>query len=278
MKYITILSLLLISIILSSCEEIIENPNLPFEERLVVYGILSPNQKLRLYVTTTIPSLSNEPAFPLLPDANVQIESDGITYKLLYTNDINQLLGSYYTTNEINFQEGKQYNLTVQWNGKSVRSTTFIPIKPSVMSIWDSDTTFSNNGPFGNEGIYRRNVSSPAITNAMITGISYFEGDTNFRIFDNVDFSERYNVLDYDKLSDSSIISVEKIISPFANENVYIRLLSVDQSYHLYLSTLDRRNNNDGIFGGGGGNPIWNVYGDGFGLFLGVNKGYAIRL
>lgn len=276
MKYIIILSILLIGFILSSCEEIIENPNLPYEERLVVYGILIPNEQIRIFVTKTNPPLTQNPIFPPLDDAIVTLQSDGETYTLYPEVASNIFDGKFFTTNLLPIQEGKQYHLKVNWRGKTVTSTTFVPPKPIVTSMWKSDTVLFS-GPNGQEGRYNLNFSTPSVSNTMVTGLTYYSGDTSYSILETIDFSESYNFLDYFRYEDSTIITYEESLSPFPGENDYIRLLAIDQAFHLYITTNDRRNNNDGIFGGGGGNPIWNVTGDGFGLFLGVNEGYAIR-
>lgn len=268
------LILVFFSVFFSSCEQVIENPTLPFEERIVVYGILVPNQQIRIFVSKTVPPLSNEPVYLSLQDALVQLESDGETYTLYSEVASNPWDGRYFTTNLLQIQEGKQYNLTVQWKGKTARSTTFIPPKPILKSFWKSDTVFYE-GTNQQDGRHRLNFSSPSMVNTMITGIAYFSGDTNYSVVETMDFSEEFNFLDYNKFEDSSVVSYETSLGP--GEILYFRLLAVDQAFHIYMTTNDRRNNNDGIFGGGGGNPVWNVYGDGFGLFLGANEGYAIR-
>ncbi len=276
MKYLKILTILFFSIILFSCVEVIENPNLPFEERIVVYGILEPNVPLELFINKTIPALTEYPSFSILRDANVQIESEGRIY-VLYVKDsvYPNIVESFFTSDELIIQEGKTYNLTVNWRGKTVKSTTHIPPKPIATSVWNSDTS---NSDLAFMQAFRTNISAKNVPNGIIMGI-LADKDT-IKPFNDLFFIDNpYELMDYNLSQDSTIISFSRgFDDPFYNSYPYARLIAFDPAFLLYYRTLDGRNNNDGIFGGGGRNPIWNVTGDGLGLFLGVNPGYAVNI
>jgi hypothetical protein len=276
MKRLALYLLILFGVVLVSCEQVIENPELPFNERITIYGILEPNVPLELYVHKTIPPLSNEPSFPILSDANVLIETEGVNYSL-YVKDtvINMRLYRYYTSNELNIQEGKRYNLTVQWNGKTVKSSTFIPSKPIVSSLWYSDTSNSDLAFFRN---FRTNISAKNIPDAVLMGLSVVR-DTLRPIHDMLYLDNPYEITDYNFTGDSTILSFSRgFDDPYYRNSPYLKILAFDPAFLSYLNTIERRNSDVGIFSGGGGNPVWNVYGDGFGLFLGVNPGYAVNI
>jgi len=276
MKYITLFSIVIFCVVLSSCVEVIENPNLPFEERIVVYGILEPNVPLELHINKTIPALSQNPTFAILRDANVQIESEGRVFTLFVKDSVYpNIVESFFTSNELIIQEGKTYNLTVNWNGKTVKSSTFIPEKPKASSLWYSDSSnFSNI----NMQLFRTNISAKNIPNAVIMGL-HVDIDTIKRVNDLLFIDNPYELMDYNFSQDSTIVSIKRGFEDFVYiGNPYFRLIAFDPAFLQYLNTLDRRNSNDGIFGGGGRNPIWNVTGDGLGLFLGVNPGYAVNI
>lgn len=276
MKYITLFSIVLFCVVLSSCVEVIENPNLPFEERIVVYGILEPNVPLELHINKTIPALTQNPTFAILRDANVQIESEGRVFTLFVKDSVYpNIVESYFTSNELIIQEGKTYNLTVRWNGKTVKSSTFIPYKPIVSSVWNSDTS---NSDLVFLQAFRTNISAKNVPNAVIMGI-IADKDTIKPFHDLFFIDSPYELMDYNFSQDSTIVSFSRgLDDPFYSSYPYARLIAFDPAFLQYIRTLDGRNNNDGIFGGGGRNPVWNVTGDGLGLFLGVNPGYAVNI
>jgi|GEM_PF-1218143 len=271
-----LLQLISVSILFTSCEQILEDQRLPHEERLVVYSVLTPNEKIKVFVSKTLPPLTNNFVYSTLNDANVAIEVDGSKYKLLLIIDSLEGNEEYYTTSNFQVESGKVYTLTVERNGKKVQGTTFIPQIPTIQSFWNTDSIKST--LIGNEVFYTVNISSKNLPNTYLFGYVHFNEDTIPLTANSIDFSEESYDVNTVTIDDSTIVSMTVNVSPSVKKTEYARLVSMDVAYKYYISSTDRRSGGSGIFGSGGGNPIWNVSGDGFGLFIGVNQSFAIKI
>ena len=123
MKKILLLLALLLCY-LNGCEEIVEGETLPYEEKLVVRGVLTPlfmNESMSsLKVTRTLPVLEvYSPEKAEVKDAEVFVEIDGVKHTFHYSASSQIENSDYWLGNahEV-IQPGKTYKLAVSWKGK----------------------------------------------------------------------------------------------------------------------------------------------------------------
>jgi|GEM_PF-6185946 len=116
------LIVLLLSVILFSCEETITDVELPYVEQLVVSCVLENGDLVdSLRLERTLPPLEHyDEDKALVKDAKVQINDGDSTYDLFYSD-------GYYRTSNLIAQAGKTYKLNVEWKGKKATATTFVP-------------------------------------------------------------------------------------------------------------------------------------------------------
>lgn len=136
----------LFSLILFSCEQEIEIDLPPTKELIVVDGVIESDEFARVTLTKSIPyfeqidlaSLSNI----LITDAKVFISDGILTDTLQFTIDPSNFPPVYYkgTDPSLKGQVGKTYYLTIWSNGDTLTSSTTIPYKVPLDSIyWKPD-------------------------------------------------------------------------------------------------------------------------------------------
>lgn len=255
-----------------SCEEIVNDFELPYKEQLVINCILEQGRfPKKISITRTLPpleSISYEKV--LVKDAEATI-SDGINnYKLQYDN-------GFYYSNELIPKENVIYHLDVKWKDKHAFATTFIPqkveineikyridssfIKEEQMSFYYldvySDIGFQKNTY--NEGGILEYLNNNGVIDTIFrynTVINIGEKSVqNFQIF-------RWSLID--KELDTAKINY------FIKNTVFV-VKSYDGQYYKYFKTSNYGDSPYDIFGMSGKNIEWNIQGDGIGLFIGSN-------
>ncbi|RPI70206.1 MAG: DUF4249 family protein, partial [Ignavibacteriales bacterium] len=139
MKKIFLLSIFII--VLSSCEQPLEEEEFPYEMKLVIRGILEPNELVdEIYIGRTLPiGVPFNEDFANLTDAVAAVISDGIFYPLRYT------ANGIYTTDSLIARTGYNYFLVAQYQDKSVSAETYIPI-PGSITGYDLKTELQGDG------------------------------------------------------------------------------------------------------------------------------------
>ncbi|MFY7999705.1 MAG: DUF4249 family protein [Candidatus Kapaibacteriota bacterium] len=132
---------------LSSCVQSVTNIELPFDEKILIEGVLQAGKPLEnISITKTYPPLTTRTSLSTLylPDADVTLRVDGQSYKPQVRLDSLQYSTSgftvggqpqsiyYITTPKYSFPQltataGKTYELTVQWNGKTAVGKATVP-------------------------------------------------------------------------------------------------------------------------------------------------------
>lgn len=139
-KIIAMISLIL----LPACEEVMEVDDLPFEERLVIRGVLQAGDTVStIYVGRTLPYrepvyfeyTSSYDASSWVKNATVSIACDGISYPIHYVAKGN------YANDSLIVQTGKAYALTVEWQGKRVEAQTVVPSDPELDTAYIASRT-----------------------------------------------------------------------------------------------------------------------------------------
>ncbi|MEM6966948.1 MAG: DUF4249 family protein, partial [Bacteroidota bacterium] len=127
-KYIFFL-IVVVSIFLYSCNQ--ESVNLEEVQEVVVEGYLIAGASAQIRLTELI-VLGNGDSLQTIDDAEVYISSDNETYLLEPVGD------GYYENEDLVFQAEKTYNLALEYFGKMIQATTFVPSKTEALSISES--------------------------------------------------------------------------------------------------------------------------------------------
>ena len=236
---------------LSSCEEVVTDVELPYEEKIVVDGMIIAGERIAVRITRTVPPLEE----PTEENTYIEVDSayitaDGEKHHLIIT-------GSFYV-NELEPEAGKEYELDVFWNGLHARAKTFIPQKADIDTVTerkdhsggDQTNLYAEfrpqmncvyqagwrNGYHGNQG--------------FITSGPYELADTSGSGKLRMYFGHYYDYME------------EKQVRGF--------IAAYDKAFGEYYRTRPG-DFDSGLIGFQGGSTIWNVEGDGIGIFIGVN-------
>ncbi len=273
MKKISTVFALAFSLFAIGCEEILQVDDLPYDDRIVIRGVLQAGDTVRtLYVAHTLPYQENSYSLDSYPaakepaewvkDASVVITCDGIQYALHYKADGN------YANDSLFVRTGKTYSLRVEWNGKKVEAQTVIPAEPIIDTAYIASSIFvSRSYEHFTEEYYEYTFRG---------GIRY----TNNRVF-GVTFALKYGSLSpdtyvfsygaYETNTTSGAANFEAQSKYYKdrNESFIFAVQSFDESYYAYYNSAENKLNTTT----GGYTPVaWNVTGDGIGMFIGASR------
>ena len=129
MKNLTILFSLVIAFL--GCEELVDPGMLPYEEKLVVMGVLEAGAPVSIYVSKTFPLDQSEiPKEVKITTLTGTLSVNGVSYPLVYKGmkyfrDFPDSIGfSEYTVTNHLVAAGQRYELEASWNGKKIRART----------------------------------------------------------------------------------------------------------------------------------------------------------
>jgi len=264
MKKISVSLVLILCSIITGCEleKEVKNPNLLYEPKLVVRAFLYPNQTLSGIVI----SMTQHPLEPLndiqktlIMDANVVITHNGKSYNCFYNHY------SYsYECSDLYLQEGETYHLTAKYKNMTATATTIIP-------SFDIDSVYytldSNN--------YYRSIRAKLYvkvsSNRPFSCYSYDIYEDMYDLY-GLETMVRYSP----QISSSSNILLDfqsghnlNYTMSWINNWKGNLVVCDEQMYNYYITKSDYDDWN--LFGSGGTNPLWNIKGDGIGLFIGCN-------
>ncbi|MEY3311484.1 MAG: hypothetical protein RL348_817, partial [Bacteroidota bacterium] len=136
--------------VLSGCEQTVAVGELPFEEKIMVQGILKADSIIEIVCSKTVPVLDTQNLYTIdsinnrISTLQGTISIDGISYPLIHMNN-----GRYRIFDaqqqSIKGKIGSIYLLNASWNDKIIYAQTQIPIakKPTILGI-NIDTTRSS--------------------------------------------------------------------------------------------------------------------------------------
>lgn len=261
--------IIVLSIMLYSCEEIVENPSLPYKEQLVIRAVLESGKPVSgVRISRTLPPLEEyDSEKALIQDADVNIESNGKIYKL----DFDNHSGTYYC-DELIPAIGMKYALKVTRGNLHASAVTTIPdnvnIESFLLKIKKADNNYSEMyWDFIIESVFKPK------TGAVYTGY-FFSYDDNGNHY--VDFAYKtsdtlkngrlfypISSFGYDSNLDSTLF--KENINNYDNK---CRIDSWDAPFYDYFITRYQGNSDDDIFGTSGINIKGNIVG-GIGVFIG---------
>ena len=262
------------------CEETLQVDDLPYEELLVIRGVLQAGDTVRtLHIGRTLPyqeyyygianPASEEPA-GWVKDAEVHIVCEDKDFALHYTNE-----GSY-ANDSLIVETGKKYFLTVEWNGKKSEACTLIPNEPTIDTAYISSATFVSRYPlrnfYGADTIiesYKYTVKgSFHHSNNRVFGVTLAEEyESEFDPSKTFIGSLDYKVYRTEVLSGSVNYEAEAVRS--SNPLFIVTVQSFDEPYFEYYNTGEK----EVTLRAGSYAPVaWNVTGDGIGMFIGASR------
>lgn len=249
-----------------SCEESVTNVELPYVEQLVIDCIMESGDLVdSVIISKTLPPLAKwEMEKTIVTDAKVTISDGTKNYELTYQNN-------FYNSKDLIAESGKTYTLTVEWKGKKATATTFVPYPIEIPEIkWDVKEASDSWGKWYVVTPYAlvkptKNVvyNSGYITSYHGGGYPSFIGiaretDINSEGLVRVNFVDGYYLENVDMNN----------LKKYFQEYIFV-LYSYDKQFYQFFITRFNGQSGDEIFGGNSNNVLWNIKGDGIGLFLG---------
>ncbi len=282
---------------LGGCEQTVNIAELPFEEKIMVEGILKADSMIEIVFSKTVPVLDTQNLYTIdtvnnrITSLQGTIAIDGISYSLIHINN-----GRYRIFDaqqqSIKGKIGSMYMLNASWNDKIIYAQTQIPIahKPDILSI-NIDTNRSS--VYGYQDYIKVFISlsyhpedKEAIVHTINT-ISPFDKSFFYNEIDTVNYKE-FNYPQYFSpyyftkkeiphissfyiwLYAPSSITISEALSMYADSKIITK--HYDKAMKEYIDTQYFGDNLGGIFGGGGTGIHWNIKGQGLGLFIGYSE------
>jgi hypothetical protein len=282
-------------IFLGGCEQTVNTGELPFEEKIMVDGIVKADSIIEIVFSKTVPVLDPQSLYTIdtvnnrITTLQGTISIDGISYPLIHMNN-----GRYRIFDaqqqSIKGKIGSVYALNASWNDKIIYAQTQIPIakKPTLLGI-NIDTTRSS--VYGYQDYIRVFISlsyQPENQEAIVHTINtisafdnsfYNEIDTvNYKEFNYPQYFPPYYFTKkeiphissfYIWLYAPSSITIAEALSMYSDSKIITK--HYDKAMKEYIDTQYFGDNLGGIFGGGGTGIHWNIKGQGLGLFIGYS-------
>lgn len=286
-----------IALALSSCITTLTEPlSLSYSEKLVIRGVLQAGKPIcDIAITKSLPALSDlSDSATAIRYAVGTLSVNGRDYPLRLqpgsvsgaTSNSLLLYAAYSADTVLVAASGSTYTLTVQWQGKTAQAQTSVPpapvllsgrlIRQELVSLTSATyipgtqpvTTTQRDTLFAAEVdvqtlpriAYRTALDIRDVRgNALTQG---YEGELVFTAND-----ETVNRAIVSGLLPSQTRIFARTMSVAYTATVY----AFDKAYYDYALTRSRGQQTSNLFGGTSGeNVVWNVKGDGIGLFIGV--------
>ncbi len=277
---------------LTSCITTLTEPlSLSFEEKLVIRGVIEAGKPVgNIAISKSLPALNAlSDSAAAVYDAMGTLSVNGRTFPLTLQNSTQSGVSLYTALNNgapIIAQAGDSYTLTVQWKGKSAEAQTSIPTTPNLQSVrllqreilsltsatyipgTQPVTTTRRDTLFGAEitivpnaetayraSIHLANAQGTVLTESYDGGLVFSTNATN------IASSLVSGLLPLQTQAFSRSMPVRYVAS----------VTAFDKAYYTYALTRSRGQQASNLFGGTNGeNVVWNIKGDGIGLFIGV--------
>jgi len=266
---------LFFAIFFTSCEQEIENPDLLYEQKLVIEAFLFAGETpSRILVSMTKHPLAIMSGQQFITDAEVTITVNGKSYRCETVGN-----SANYLCPELIIEAGQTYHLTVRYRDMVATATTTVPDitvdsvyyrTEQINEFWSSwtrvyvYTNLSSKNPFS---CYGFNV------------ITYIDNNGN----EQYNYHREAMFLSERKNNNYTSNVLVKIDSWTSNSNDWWlnnfrdTILICDPQMYDYYWTRGNNDDNWDLFGSGS-NPHWNVRGDGIGLFIGcIRKEIRIK-
>lgn len=259
-----ILIILTLTLIVFGCENVSDvEQEIPFKEDFVIRGVLQSGKIFDgVSFTRTLP-LQIEYKIELAELKNViaYIKVDGV--KVI---PLNYVAGGIYKPKSSLIPEaGKTYELFASWNGKNIYAKTGVPEIPELREVKFS--SIGNDENFMTAKVTLRPGEVYGSSVALYdNGVTEWESDNIHSLVGNAS-------------GGLELIRTPKIPKDYYNTPSYRSILTMhvyafDQQYFDYFKTQNANEPIKNAFSQGGGSVIWNVRGEGIGMFIGMSDVY----
>lgn len=270
MKNINIILLLTAAFLGSACEQVVDNPELPYQEKLVIRGVLVAGEEPDLFqLSRTLPPLDEMDLEKVRLDGVDAFVSDGENrYDLVRETAI------LYKADGLIPETGKTYRIEVRWNGKYAWAETTIPDDPVVDGVFQRFHKVS--GRYGWWEVKYYAAVKP--NNDLYYFGSTLHTDSQGNVNGRRDFYKVYGYSDRDKNGFVNVLVAEESVDDTTTYNNSSHIFkSVIYSAGKEFNDYFQSRNYDGvessdIFGTSGSNVTWNIRGDGIGMFVGMGE------
>ena len=262
---------LFFAIFFTSCEQEIENPDLLYEQKLVIEAFLFAGETpSRILVSMTKHPLAIMSGQQFITDAEVTITVNGKSYRCETVGN-----SANYLCPELIIEAGQTYHLTVRYRDMVATATTTVPDITVDSVYYTTDST--GDGWFSNIHIkVYASLSSKNSFSCYGYYINYHE-EGSYTSGETMFASERKNNINrVDVLAKIENLWNNQSLENWLN-NFRDTVLICDPQMYDYYWTRGNNDDNWDLFGSGS-NPHWNVRGDGIGLFIGcIRKEIRIK-
>lgn len=279
--------------------------DLPFEEKIVIRGLITAGQPVRdIMIARTAPVVTSKPQTPdefWVQNADAVITSEGKSYPLTLQPfaPLPGVQRTMYQASGLIAESGKTYTLTVRWNGKTATATTRIPSSPTlvsaklltvvVQSITIGTIAVSTNGtaPRSTTGSIQIRPTQDTTLSAEAQFLSkeqaaYRAGLELTDTARNLAVTGFYlGTMFTNENATNGMLTIAPAALPAQTRKLFggttaarMTVYVLDPQYERYFNTRNRANQSGfSLFGGATENNVeWNVEGDGLGVFIGLNE------
>jgi hypothetical protein len=245
---------------LASCTQTVSTPDIPFSEQLVVSCFLyGDSSNVTVDVSKTLPvNISYNRDAALIKDATVWLQTPSERIRVGYDSARKQYRASVPT-----WVAGAAYSLSVEWQGKKLEGSTFMPDIPVVDSLREDGAYFKPNADVAYAAADERYAFAKPDTGSFPGRPTFSRGLPWFR-----------NLMP-GKQTDSGVVMRAYDFSPLLSSDsvVYMstKFYALDAKYHRFFKSLENTGGVS-IFGSFGVNPEYTMKGDGVGVIAGVSR------
>jgi hypothetical protein len=239
------------------CEEIVENPDLPYVEKLVVGAVLENGaDEVVVYFSRTQPlSQQYVSENSKLNNVYARIVAHGRSFSLVHLGE------GIYSTSGLSVQPGVEYELYAEWNGKQAYAKTTVP--------FPADVQAARACPPGQYAFCLESIVLPREHEAY--GQTWEVQKSDGRIERGGVFGSVLRKLDAG--SDGKIVLSEgyNYMPLEQGDTLYARIHAYDEPYYYFFTSNGEPayRGDDNFFWFSGTFVNWNVTGDAIGMFIG---------
>lgn len=239
LKHINIIIILISSIVLFSCEKVIDIDLNEADRRLVIEGNVTSESEPYSVILSTSGGYFDNTAIQPVENGSVQISDEDGNITIL-----EQTSPGIYSTDEFIGVENRNYSVQVEVNGEIYSGSDYLPPKIAIDSLFAEIDDFG--GPGQEEEEKQMNKVSCTFTDPVDT-LNYYRFMTfvNGERIDG-DFSV-YRVTDDEFFDGNTITLGIRGVPADPGDTVRLELQSIGANTYTYFNQL-----NDAIYGGGG--------------------------
>lgn len=255
MKSVILIAVTTCLIVFISCEKTISIKQQPYQSKLSIQGLITPNQKPQIYLNRTVPYFDPKVNTRELTvdNAAVTLNDGTITYSLNFDSAYNYhyCRYDYFYSNSQNILANKTYTLSIVFNGITysaqattnqskvpVASTSYVQIFKDLYGEHEGVIVGYTDKP-GEENYYRYEMSR--IIDSSVKSVDAVKSSCTF--------GQKYAVKEIGRsiYSDKNVdglaltFTFEPNYSHKLNDTAYIRLQTVDKNIYNFYDNLDRQ-------------------------------------